>query len=147
MTATTRDEQILVFDAGTQSIRAALIDLHGEIQHMVKTPFEPYFSRRPGWAEQEPDFYWQHFADTSRQLLSSEGVDPARIAGVAVTSQRNTMVNLDKDGTPLRPAILWLDQRKADMEDNLAPLVRGALKALQQYGVVEKAVQECKILD
>ena len=60
MSATAQDELILVFDAGTQSIRAALIDPRGVIQHMVKTPFEPYFSRRPGWAEQEPDFYWQH---------------------------------------------------------------------------------------
>jgi sugar (pentulose or hexulose) kinase len=144
MTATTRDEQILVFDAGTQSIRAALIDLHGEIQHMVKTPFEPYFSRRPGWAEQELGFYWQNFATTSRKLLGAEGIDTRRIAGVAVTSQRATMVNLDKEGNPLRPAILWLDQRKAEMENNLSPLLTGTLKTLNQYGVVEKAVRESK---
>jgi len=144
MTITAHNEQILVFDAGTQSIRAALIDPLGAIHHMVKTPFEPYFSRRPGWAEQEPDFYWQNFTATARKLLGAEGVDTDRIAGVAVTSQRNTMVNLDGNGTPLRSAILWLDQRKADMENNLSPLVSGALKALRQYGVVEKAVRESK---
>jgi sugar (pentulose or hexulose) kinase len=144
MTTTAQNEQILVFDAGTQSIRAALIDPLGVIHHMVKTPFEPYFSRRPGWAEQEPDFYWQNFAATSCKLLSTEGVDTDRIAGVAVTSQRATMVNLDKDGMPLRPAILWLDQRKAEMDNMLSPLISGALKALHQYGVVEKAVRESK---
>jgi sugar (pentulose or hexulose) kinase len=144
MSAAAQDELILVFDAGTQSIRAALIDPRGVIQHMVKTPFEPYFSRRPGWAEQEPDFYWQHFTATSRELFSTAGVDSARIAGVAVTSQRNTMVNLDKNGAPLRPAILWLDQRKAAMERNFSPLVSGALKALGQHGVVEKAIRECE---
>ena len=144
MTATARDDQILVFDAGTQSIRAALIDPRGVIHHLVKTPFEPYFSRRPGWAEQEPDFYWQNFAATARQLLRSEGVDASRIAGVAVTSQRATMVNLDKNGMPLRPAILWLDQRKAELENMLSPVLTGALKILNQYGIVEKAVREGK---
>jgi sugar (pentulose or hexulose) kinase len=144
MAVTAMREQILVFDMGTQSVRAALIDPRGAILHMVKMPFEPYFSRHPGWAEQEPDFYWQNLAAASRRLLQAEGVAVDRIAGVTVTSQRATMVNLDRDGKPLRPAILWLDQRKADMGDHLAPLVKGALKALQQYGVVEKAVRECK---
>lgn len=144
MTTSAQGDLILVFDAGTQSIRAALIDRRGDIRHMVKTPITPYFSRRPGWAEQDPDYYWQQFAATSRRLLDAEGVVAEHIAGVTVTSQRATMVNLDPNGTPLRPAILWLDQRKAAMADNLSPLLTGALKALNQYGVVEKAVRECK---
>jgi sugar (pentulose or hexulose) kinase len=41
MTANRRGDLILVFDAGTQSIRAALIDLQGHIRRMVKTPIEP----------------------------------------------------------------------------------------------------------
>ncbi len=144
MTTSGQGDLILVFDAGTQSIRAALIDLRGNLRHMVKTPITPYFSRRPGWAEQDPDYYWQQFSATSRRLLDADGVDTDRIAGVTVTSQRATMVNLDKDGAPLRPAILWLDQRKAAMATHLSPLMTGALKALNQYGVVEKAVRECK---
>lgn len=144
MAAIPQGDLILVFDAGTQSIRAALIDPRGTIHHMVKTPFEPYFSRRPGWAEQEPDFYWQTFAATARQLLTSEGVDTGRIAGVAVTSQRATMVNLDKNGSPLRPAILWLDQRKAEIKNHLSPLLTGVLKTVNQYGIVDKAIRESK---
>lgn len=40
------------------------------------------------------------------------GVDRSAIAGVALTTQRSTMINLDADGNPLRPAIVWLDQRR-----------------------------------
>jgi len=144
MARATQGDLILVFDAGTQSIRAALIDRQGNICHMVKTPIEPYFSRQPGWAEQEPDFYWQNFAATAHKLLNGDGVDIARIAGVAVTSQRATMINLDTNGVPLRPAILWLDQRKAEMENHLSPLLTGVLKTVHQYGIVEKAIRECK---
>ena len=45
-------ECILAIDAGTQSIRAVLIDLKGNLIDIVKTPIEPYFSAHPGWAEQ-----------------------------------------------------------------------------------------------
>ena len=77
----TNGDRILVFDAGTQSIRAALIDLSGNIDKIVRTSIEPYFSRQPGWAEQEPDYYWQTLAATSRKLLGSEKVPNERIAG------------------------------------------------------------------
>jgi sugar (pentulose or hexulose) kinase len=144
MATTSQGDWILVFDVGTQSIRAALVDPQGVIRHLAKTPIEPYFSRQPGWAEQEPAYYWENLAATARKLLDSDRVDSDRIAGVTVTSQRATMINLDKNGEPLRPAILWLDQRKADMEHNLSPLLRGALKAVNQYAIVEKAMRECK---
>jgi sugar (pentulose or hexulose) kinase len=144
MTPTTKDELILVFDAGTQSIRAALIDLQGTIRHIVKTPIEPYFSRHPGWAEQDPDYYWTNLAATSRKLLGSMEEDIDQIFGVTITCQRATVINLDKNGNPLRPAILWLDQRKADMENHFSPILRGALKLFNKYATVEKAIRECK---
>ena len=135
---------ILVFDVGTQSVRAALIDPAGNIRHIVQTPIEPYFSQKPGWAEQKPDYYWQQFAATARRLLDAAGDAAGRIAGVTVTTQRATVINLDHSGTPLRPAIVWLDQRKADAAGHLSPLLTGALKALNLHGVAEKAIRECK---
>jgi sugar (pentulose or hexulose) kinase len=144
MATTSQGDWILVFDVGTQSIRAALVDPQGVIRHLVKTPIEPYFSRQPGWAEQEPAYYWENLAATARKLLGSDQVDSDRIAGVTLTSQRATMINMDKNGRPLRPAILWLDQRKADMRDTLPPLLRGALRAVNKHAIVEKAMRECK---
>ena len=64
-------ELILAIDAGTQSIRAALVDLSGQIRDLVKTPIEPYFSERPGWAEQQPEYYWQTLCETCRSLFAS----------------------------------------------------------------------------
>ena len=135
---------ILVFDVGTQSIRAALVDPAGVVHHLLQTPIEPYFSVRPGWAEQAPDYYWQKIGDTARGLLTAEGVNTERIAGVTITAQRATLVNLDRHGVPLRPAILWLDQRKAEMEQRLSPVLVAALKALNRYTGVEKAVRDCE---
>ncbi len=142
--ATYRDETILVFDAGTQSIRAALIDLQGTIRRMVKTPITPYFSHRPGWAEQTPDYFWEQLCATSRKLLAADGIAPEGIAGVTLTCQRNTLINLDRAGRPLRPAIIWLDPRKAEPTGDLSPLFRGVLKAINKHTLLEQAERECK---
>jgi sugar (pentulose or hexulose) kinase len=105
---------ILAIDVGTQSTRALLFDLGGNLIAMKRIPIEPYYSSQPGWAEQDAEVYWKALCDACQGLWKMKGVDVKRIAGVAVTTQRSTLVNLDKNGKPLRPAIVWLDQRRTE---------------------------------
>jgi sugar (pentulose or hexulose) kinase len=135
---------ILVFDAGTQSVRGALVDPGGEIQTLVRTPIEPYRSPRPGWAELDPEAYWRQLCRTSRQLLGRDGVAAERIAGVTFTTQRNTVINLDREGRPLRPAIMWLDQRRASPDIRLPALLRGALALAGRLETARNAMRDCK---
>jgi sugar (pentulose or hexulose) kinase len=127
------DDLIFVIDAGTQSIRAALIDLRGVIRHIIKTPIEIYFSKQPGWAEQEPEYYWKTLCATCKKLLRISSTNAGAIKGVAVTTQRATVVNLDKNGNPLRPAITWLDQRKADLGAWPPLYLKAIFKAINLY--------------
>lgn len=108
------DDLIFVIDAGTQSIRAAYVDLKGNIRDIVKTPIEPYYSEYPGWAEQDPEYYWKTLCVTCKKLIHKNSVSLPAVKGVTLTTQRGTVINVDKNGKPLRPAITWLDQRKAD---------------------------------
>lgn len=103
---------VLAIDNGTQSIKAMAFDMDGRMQGIVKIPFEPYFSERPGWAEQDPLLYWDLLCKACQGLWKDKKIDKERIAGVCVTTQRGTVINVDKSDKPLRPAILWLDQRK-----------------------------------
>ena len=108
---TTKD-LILAIDNGTQSLKALIFDLEGRLVAKEMVAFTPYFSDQPGWTEQNPDVFWQALCEGCRRLLGRSDVDKARIAGVALTTQRCTVVNVDRAGTPLRPAMLWPDQRK-----------------------------------
>jgi sugar (pentulose or hexulose) kinase len=103
---------ILAIDNGTQSLKALVFDLQGNLVGSKQVVFQPYYSERPGWAEQDPEVFWQALCTACRHLWKQEMADPERIAGVALTTQRGTVINVDRDGKPLRPAILWLDQRK-----------------------------------
>jgi sugar (pentulose or hexulose) kinase len=105
-------EHLLAIDAGTQSIRALIFDLRGNLLAKSRVTIEPYFSTAPGWAEQHPQVFWDAVCEACQKLWKHPGVDKEAIAGVSVTTQRSTLINVDKNGEPLRPAIHWLDQRR-----------------------------------
>ena len=103
---------ILAIDNGTQSVRALVYDLQGNLLAKSRVPLQAYFSPQPGWAEQHPQYFWDSLCQACQGLWAQGTVDKTAIAGVALTTQRSTMINLDKNGQPLRPAIVWLDQRR-----------------------------------
>jgi len=107
-------DHILAIDVGTQSVRALLFDPQGHLVHKVRVPIEPYVSPQPGWAEQDPDYFWENLCAACRRLWQEAPVPKDAVAGVALTTQRATMVNVDRDGRPLRPAIVWLDARRTE---------------------------------
>lgn len=106
-----QEHYVLAIDNGTQSVRALIFDLEGQIVAKSKVEIEPYFSEQPGWAEQHVDYFWTNFCKACDLLWRTWEGDKSAIKAVSVTTQRATVVNLDALGDPLRPAIVWLDQR------------------------------------
>ncbi|RJG13718.1 carbohydrate kinase [Pseudomonas cavernicola] len=110
---------LLAIDNGTQSVRALLFDLQGNLLGKGKVELEAYYSTQPGWAEQDPEYYWQSLGEACQQLWEQVPIDKSLIKGVALTTQRGTVINVDEQGQPLRPAMLWLDQRRAQVEGKI----------------------------
>ncbi len=106
------DELILAIDNGTQSVRACLFDLRGNLVVKSRISIEPYLTNTPGWAEQYPETFWNAVVAACQQLWTLPGARKSAVKGVALTTQRGTVINLDRNGKPLRPAIVWLDQRR-----------------------------------
>lgn len=104
---------ILSVDCGTQSLRAMLFSETGALLASSKQDYDPYIKEKPGRAEQDPEVYWTALCRACKQLKSEVPEIFAKIAGVGVAAQRNSMINVDKNGNPLRPLITWLDQRRA----------------------------------
>ncbi|MDD5313570.1 MAG: FGGY-family carbohydrate kinase [Dehalococcoidia bacterium] len=107
-------ENLLSIDAGTQSVRALIFDPRGKLIARQRVPYDPYYSDAPGLAEQKPAVFWHALCQACQGLWERPGVEKGSIAAVALTSQRATMLNLDDKGEPLRPAIIWLDQRRTE---------------------------------
>ncbi|MEE2731780.1 MAG: FGGY-family carbohydrate kinase [Pseudomonadota bacterium] len=123
------DKTLLAIDNGTQSIRALLFSLEGELLAKSKVDIDAYYSNQPGWAEQDPDYFWNKLCAACQGLWTNNNVDRATIASIALTTQRSTVVNLDRQGNPLRPAMVWLDQRHLDQVPKLKGPWRYLIKA------------------
>lgn len=108
------NEQILAIDNGTQSVRAIIFDLRGNLIAKNRVPIQPYYSEKPGWAEQDTRVFWDGVCQACQGLWNQDGVRKDSLVGVGLTTQRSTLINLDKDNQPLRPAMVWLDQRRTE---------------------------------
>jgi len=136
-----QEKLILTIDNGTQSIRALLFDLSGNLVAKSRVELEAYFSDNPGWAEQQPGYFWQMLAKSCQALWQQPQVIEQnlkdKIIAVTVTTQRGTVVNLDKDGQVLRPAILWLDQRLSEITRPMPWYWRLVFSCIRQSNVIE----------
>lgn len=108
------DKLILTLDFGTQSVRAGLFNKKGEIIDLIKIAYNPpYFSTQPGYAEQDPHYYYEVLCKATHELISRNSEKMKNVLGITMCFFRDSVVALDKDNKPLRPAILWLDERRA----------------------------------
>lgn len=139
------EQYLLSIDNGTQSVRALLFDLQGELVAKSQVHLQAYYSEHPGWAEHDADGYWRAVGQACQQLWQSCSVPRSAIKGVAVTTQRGTVVNLDRDGKVLRPAITWLDQRRVGPQPPLSLLWRTAFKLTGLSGTIEYFRREAEI--
>ena len=76
-------DYVLSIDNGTQSVRAMLFDISGNLHGLSRIEIEPYVSAQPGWAEQEADYYWQAVGQACQQLWQQVSIDKHRFKASA----------------------------------------------------------------
>ncbi len=104
---------VLGIDIGTSGARAVLVDLRGRVLASCSSEY-PLLTPRPGWTEQDPLAWWDAVAASVRAVLAGVDMRPSEVISVGLTGQMHGLVALDESGHPLRPAILWNDQRTAE---------------------------------
>ena len=95
-------------DVGTSSIKALLVDENGKVL-ASSNPEYAFQTPAPLQAETDPEVWWDATCKAIRELLSQTSTD--LIGGVGLTGQMHGLVLLDNQGNPLRPCIMWNDQR------------------------------------
>ena len=99
-------------DLGTSSVRTLALGEDGDVLAVQGRDYairEP----QPGFAEQSMDEWWEATVDCLRRLLRLENLRGARVRSVGLSGQMHGLALLDRDGTPLRDAIIWPDRRSA----------------------------------
>jgi ribulokinase len=103
-------------DFGTESCRVGLFDLTGRPAATAACSYRTVHPR-PGWAEQHPFDWWQALGRASRQALAQAGAGPDQVVAVSADATTLTLVAADREGNPLRPAIMWMDVRATEQAE------------------------------
>jgi xylulokinase len=101
---------LMGIDLGTSSTKTVIVDLDGNLLAMAQQEYALQ-TPQPGWAEQSPETWYRAAEATMAQALDRAGLPPESIAGIGLAGQMHSLVCLDAADHPLRPAIIWADQR------------------------------------
>ena len=110
---------ILALDQGTTSSRVILFDREQNILGVSQKEFTQIYPKE-GWVEHDAMEIWSSQYAVMMEVIAQSGVDPADIAAIGITNQRETTILWDKEtGRPIYNAIVWQCRRTADIVDGL----------------------------
>lgn len=105
---------LLGYDIGTSSVKAAIVDAEtGQTIASAQYPDAeaPIMSKQAGWAEQEPEMWWEELKKATERVEQKANGALAYVKAIGISYQMHGLVCVDKEGTPLRPSIIWCDGR------------------------------------
>ncbi|WP_308910538.1 FGGY-family carbohydrate kinase [Pseudokordiimonas caeni] len=106
-------------DGGTEGIRAGIFDARGRPLAFAATPYTTRFPA-PAHAEQDPVDWWAGCGQSVRKAMAAAGIPADQVKGLAVDTTNCSVVLLDTEGEPVRPAMIWMDVRASKEADEVA---------------------------
>lgn len=114
---------ILAHDLGTSGNKATLFSDTGKLMKSEVQGYPTHYFNDT-WVEQDADDWWDAVCKSSRRLVASAGIDPRDIGAISFSGQMMGCLCVDRQGRPLRPSIIWADQRaqkqSAQIEEHIS---------------------------
>ena len=107
-------QYLLGFDVGSSSVKASLVDMEsGQCAASAFYPESeaPIKAVKAGWAEQNPEDWWQYLKLSLRKIMAETGATGEQVKAIGISYQMHGLVCVDKELKPLRDAIIWCDSR------------------------------------
>lgn len=112
---------LLGYDIGSSFVKASLLDIaSGKVVATVSAPEseQEIMSPQPGWAEQDPDGWWENAKLATAKLKQQTGADLRQVKAIGISYQMHGLVLVDKSYRVLRPSIIWCDSRAVEIGEN-----------------------------
>ena len=124
---------VLGLDIGTTNAKALVVDAHGEILSKASAGYGLILGQE-GWIEQDPEELWAATITILRDAVRGAGLAAGRISALALSTQRDTLVAVDRHNKPVRNAITWMDSRSMEQCTRLGEAV-GIRRVYELTGV------------
>ena len=115
---------LIGYDIGSSSVKASLLDgQSGKIIATATSPSQemPMISVNPGWAEQDPEMWWENLKIATHKIVESTSINVSDIKAIGISYQMHGLVLVDKSNNVLRPSIIWCDSRAVSIGDSAIP--------------------------
>ncbi len=116
-------ELLLGYDVGSSSIKATLINAEtGQVLAAAISPKKEMeiIAKKPGWAEQHPDVWWEHVKLAAREIKGKAKFEASDVKAIGISYQMHGLVLVDKNKKVLRPSIIWCDSRAVQISQKAA---------------------------
>ncbi len=111
-------DYLLGIDIGTSGTKGVLVNREGKIYARVGREYSINIPQ-PGWAEQDPQIWWEATIQVIREVIKKSEVNLQQIRGIGLSGQMHGAVFLDKNLQPFRSAIIWADQRSSSQCESI----------------------------
>lgn len=122
-------------DVGTSGAKALIMDAKGNVLATAVGEY-PCYCPRASWSEQDPRDWWKGSIQAVRLAIKSAGIDARNVAGIGLSGQMHGLVVTDAGGKPLRPSIIWNDQRTAQQARQIEEQAGGKARLIAMVGNV-----------
>ena len=125
----------LGIDVGTSGTKALVMDAEAKVL-ATATGEQGVSAPRPTWSEQNPPDWWNATMKAVRGAVRKARIDGRQVAGIGLSGQMHGLVITDDAGKPLRPSIIWNDQRTAPQAAQIEQAVGGKARLIELVGNV-----------
>lgn len=123
----------LGIDIGTSGTKSLVMDARGRVL-ATATAEHPIFAPHPGWSEQRPQDWWASTVASARQALRKGRIKGSQVAAIGLSGQMHGLVITDDAGKPLRPSLIWNDQRTGEQAAQIEQAVGGRSRLIALVG-------------
>ncbi|MDP7289825.1 MAG: xylulokinase [Phycisphaerae bacterium] len=123
----------LGIDIGTSGTKTLVMNSRCKVL-ATATAEHPISAPKPGWSEQNPEDWWDSAVKATRAAIRKAKIDGKKVAGIGLSGQMHGLVITDDAGKPLRPSIIWNDQRTAKQAAEIEAAVGGRKNLIKLVG-------------
>ncbi len=123
----------LGIDIGTSGTKTLVMNSRCKVL-ATATAEHPISAPKPGWSEQNPDDWWDSAVKATKAAIRKAKIDGKKVAGIGLSGQMHGLVITDDAGKPLRPSIIWNDQRTAKQAAQIETAVGGRKNLIKLVG-------------
>ena len=140
-----KTQAILAYDMGTSSVKATLFDLQGRSLASASALYSTLHPRS-GWAEQDPESWWQGVIKVTRDLLGHPGAAGAEVAAIGCSGHMTGCLPVDANGDPLHNCLIHSDSRAQAQFERIRREI-GADRIYEMSGnILDPRASLCKML-